>query len=174
MVVSGGSRAIATPFLCAPPAMQNSIGSASLPSGPHSASILSTWLCGRGLYRPISKPGTALSFGRDNRSIWRMHMAERHTISPEQILTASIDHFCAMSGLGETQVWKPLFVEFRRVASAARWLVMVDPKLRVFLSPGPAQFYPLMPRKILEAELYNRRPSRHPSRSRPPCLLGVR
>ena len=142
MVVSGGSRAIATPFLflCAPPAIRNSIGSASLPPGPHYASILSTWLCGRGLYRPISKPGTALSFRRDNRSIWRMLMAERHTISPEQIPTASIDHFCAMSGLGETQVWKPLFVEFRRVASVARWLVMVDPKLRVLLVQDPRDF----------------------------------
>jgi hypothetical protein len=30
----------------------------------------------------------------------------RGTILPEQILTGSIDDFCAMSGLGETQVWK--------------------------------------------------------------------
>ena len=38
--------------------------------GPHSASILSMWLCGCGLCRPMSRRGSALSFGRDNRSIW--------------------------------------------------------------------------------------------------------
>jgi hypothetical protein len=48
-----GSRAIATRFLCVPPVMRNSIGSASLPSGPHFASILSMWRCGCGLYRPM-------------------------------------------------------------------------------------------------------------------------
>jgi len=45
-----------------------------------------------------------------------------------------------MSGLGETQVWIPLFVEFRRVAGVARWLVMVDPKLRVLLVQDPRDF----------------------------------
>jgi hypothetical protein len=64
-------------FLCAHPAMQNSIGSASLPSGPRSASILSIWFCGCGLYRVIKKPGCALSFGRDNRWIWRRHILSR-------------------------------------------------------------------------------------------------
>jgi len=47
------NRAIATPFLCAPPAMPNSIGLASLPSGRHSASILSMSRCGCGPYRPM-------------------------------------------------------------------------------------------------------------------------
>ena len=38
--VSGSSHPIAMPFRCAPTAMRNSIGSASSPSGPRSASIL--------------------------------------------------------------------------------------------------------------------------------------
>jgi hypothetical protein len=66
MVVWGGSQAIATPFRCALPAMQNNIGSASSPSGPHSASILSMWLFGYGLYRLMSGPGSGRCFGRDN------------------------------------------------------------------------------------------------------------
>jgi hypothetical protein len=80
MEVSGGSRVIATPFPSAPPVMRNSIGLASLPSGPPSASTLSTWLYGCGLYRPMSRPESALSSARDNGSIWRMRSAEKNTI----------------------------------------------------------------------------------------------
>jgi hypothetical protein len=70
----GETPAIAMPFRCAPPAMPNSTGSASLPSGRRSTSILSTWLCGCGLCRPMWRPGSALSFGLDNGSIWRRHI----------------------------------------------------------------------------------------------------
>src|SRR5216683_1446857 len=71
--------------------MRNSIGSASLPSGPRSAWILSMWRCGCGLYHPMSRPGSAPFFGRDNKSIWRRRMAE--AIPLEQILIAGIDDF---------------------------------------------------------------------------------
>jgi hypothetical protein len=64
------------PFLCAPRAMRNSIGLASLPSGPRAALILSMWLCGYGRCRQISRPGSVLSFGRDNRSISGRHIAD--------------------------------------------------------------------------------------------------
>jgi hypothetical protein len=77
MVVWGGNRAIAMPFRCEPAAMRNNIGSASLPSGPQSASILSTWLVGCGLYRLMWRPGSVLCFARDNGLIWRRHWIER-------------------------------------------------------------------------------------------------
>jgi hypothetical protein len=35
------------------------------------------------------EPGSALSSGRDNRSIWRRRIAERRTIPPEQIAAPS-------------------------------------------------------------------------------------
>jgi len=47
-----------------------------LPSGPRSALILSMWLCGYGRCRQIMRPGSVLSFGRDNRSISGKHIAD--------------------------------------------------------------------------------------------------
>src|SRR6516165_2023118 len=88
------------PFLSVLPVMRNSIGSASLPSGPRSVSILSTWLCGCGLCRPIERQGSALSFGRDNKLIWQRHIAN-HTSRTDP----HPRHF-ALSAASETQVWK--------------------------------------------------------------------
>src|SRR6516162_5807698 len=80
------------PFHCARPAMRNSIGWASLPSGPHSVSIRSTYHCAYGRYRPTLRPGSASSFERDNTSIWRRHLAEKRTISAAiaRLLSASL------------------------------------------------------------------------------------
>jgi hypothetical protein len=46
-------------------------------SGARCASILLMWLFGCGQYQRMSRPGSVLSFERDNGSIWRRHWAER-------------------------------------------------------------------------------------------------
>jgi hypothetical protein len=47
--------------------MPDNIGLTSLPFGARSASILSMWSCGYELCRQIKRPGSALSFERDNK-----------------------------------------------------------------------------------------------------------
>jgi hypothetical protein len=55
------------------------------------ASIPSMWPSGCGSSRPISRPASALYFGRDSTSIWRRHLAENHLMVAQPIFVMGMN-----------------------------------------------------------------------------------